>query len=66
MSIFVSEHQIVSWRKIIPSSGPQLEMSKAEFVGWAKRSVPTNFLLGKKWWARRKSAFAHPSVTGLD
>jgi hypothetical protein len=21
---------------------------------------------GIRWWARRKSAFAHPSVTGLD
>src|SRR5450432_3260659 len=30
-------------------------------VGWAKRSVPTT-LAKEKWWARRKRAFAHPTI----
>ena len=30
-------------------------------VGWAKRSVPTNSVAADRWWARRKSAFAHPT-----
>src|SRR3982074_3174311 len=29
--------------------------------GWAKRSVPTIILHDWRWWARRKSAFAHPT-----
>src|ERR1700749_477485 len=29
-------------------------------VGWAKRSVPTLNRRSLQWWARRKSAFAHP------
>ena len=36
-----------------------------KFVGWAKRSVPTNQDDNESWWARRKGAFAHPtSLTG--
>ena len=30
-------------------------------VGWAKRSVPTIQCDDQRWWARRKSAFAHPT-----
>src|SRR5438445_13279986 len=32
---------------------------REEFVGWAKRSVPTS--VKQRWWARRKRAFAHPT-----
>src|SRR5215470_5461515 len=32
-----------------------------DFVGWAKRSVPTITRRGSRWWARRKCAFAHPT-----
>ncbi|MFK4502570.1 hypothetical protein ABIF86_006861 [Bradyrhizobium japonicum] len=31
-------------------------------VGWAKRSVPTAFVMEARWWARRKRAFAHPTA----
>jgi hypothetical protein len=30
-------------------------------IGWAKRSAPTNSIAVDGWWARRKSAFAHPT-----
>src|SRR4051812_10363951 len=36
---------------------------RSEIVGWAKRSVPTNFGIEQRWWARRKRAFAHPTKT---
>src|SRR5438093_960771 len=32
------------------------------FVGWAKRSVPTIQEHPCRWWARRKCAFAHPTI----
>src|ERR1700674_5715618 len=36
-----------------------------EAVGWAKAPFapcpPTDIAIGKRWWARRKSAFAHPT-----
>src|SRR4051794_14803772 len=30
---------------------------------WAKPSVPTSPARGERWWARRKRAFAHPTIT---
>jgi hypothetical protein len=36
---------------------------RTQSVGWAKRSVPTNYVHNKGWWARRKCAFAHPTRT---
>src|SRR5436305_10440815 len=36
-----------------------------DFVGWAKRSVPTIQDHGERWWARRKGAFAHPTALRL-
>src|SRR5712672_3672006 len=33
-----------------------------DFVGWAKRSVPTALRFALHWWARRKRAFAHPTA----
>src|ERR1700757_3424661 len=36
-----------------------------DFVGWAKRSVPTtSSAIEESWWARRKGAFAHPTKLG--
>ena len=35
-------------------------VTRGRSVGWAKRSVPT-INSARKWWARRKRAFAHPT-----
>src|SRR5262249_55243356 len=51
-------------------------MSGEQFVGWAKppgranarpmTGVPTTIVtLIERWWARRKSAFAHPTTADL-
>ena len=36
-----------------------------DLVGWAKRSVPTTLSRDRRWWARRKCAFAHPTRPSL-
>jgi hypothetical protein len=39
-----------------------MTVSGCKIVGWAKRSVPTMQASDlERWWARRKSAFAHPT-----
>ena len=45
------------------SSSLRAKRSNPWFVGWAKRSVPTidQQCVGQ-WWARRKRAFAHPTL----
>jgi hypothetical protein len=35
-------------------------------MGKAKRAHQRIVFVADGWWARRKIAFAHPSVTGLD
>jgi len=36
-------------------------------AGWAKRSVPTtSVMIAEGWWARRKSAFAHPTAESVQ
>ena len=36
-----------------------------DFVGWAKRSVPTISVCAARWWARRFCAIAHPPAVSL-
>src|ERR1700738_3696320 len=45
----------------VPAFGGTTGIDEVE-CGWAKRSVPTTQIeAADRWWARRKSAFAHPT-----
>src|SRR4029078_1028025 len=45
--------------KVVPE--PDLA-ALISFVGSAKRSVPPISIEFERWWARRMSAFAHPTI----
>src|SRR5271154_1550108 len=52
------------WRRRYPS--PEGEGIGEDFVGWAKRSVPTMSGRARDWWARRSCAFAHPTFSARE
>src|SRR5262245_5406863 len=54
--VFFAARPLKTW---MPGDKPGHD---AESVGWAKRSVPTCLAPNAGRWARRKRAFAHPTI----
>src|SRR4051794_36362775 len=49
----------------MPGTSPGMTKEVRHSAGWARRSVPTIRAVHSNWWARRKCAFAQPTIRAL-